>query len=78
MISATKVVLATRVEASREFLLIVTDSGEYRVPWAECSPILANATEEERARLAVSPSGYGIHWPLLDEDLTVKGLVGRG
>jgi len=24
----------------------------------------------------VSPSGYGIHWPELDEDLSVDGLIG--
>ena len=24
----------------------------------------------------ISPSGYGIHWPLLDEDLSIDGLLG--
>ncbi|MCF6158838.1 MAG: DUF2442 domain-containing protein [wastewater metagenome] len=23
-----------------------------------------------------SASGYGIHWPLLDEDLSIDGLLG--
>ena len=23
----------------------------------------------------VSPSGYGIHWPLIDEDLSFNGLI---
>ena len=22
------------------------------------------------------PSGYGIHWPLIDEDLSIDGLLG--
>ncbi|PKN21436.1 MAG: hypothetical protein CVU65_16870 [Deltaproteobacteria bacterium HGW-Deltaproteobacteria-22] len=26
----------------------------------------------------MSPSGYGIHWPELDEDLSVDGLLGLG
>ncbi len=29
---------------------------------------------QERAEL--SPGGYGIHWALLDEDLSLGGLVG--
>jgi hypothetical protein len=24
----------------------------------------------------VSPSGYGVHWPLLDEDIAIDGLLG--
>jgi Protein of unknown function (DUF2442) len=23
----------------------------------------------------VSPSGYGIHWPELDEDLSIDGMI---
>ncbi len=77
MISTEKAILAKRIEATSEFLSIVTDAGEYRIPWNACSAKLARATGEERAKLKLSPSGYGIHWPLIDEDLTVKGLVGK-
>ena len=31
---------------------------------------------EERNNFEVSPSGYGIHWPLIDEDLSIDGLIG--
>jgi len=24
----------------------------------------------------ISPSGYGIYWPLIDEDLSIDGLLG--
>ena len=37
---------------------------------------LAKASQLERENLQVSPSGYGIHWQLLDEDLSVDGLLG--
>ena len=43
---------------------------------SEISDILARASEEELNTYDVSPSGYGIHWPLLDEDLSVDGLLG--
>ena len=39
------------------------------------SPRLFNATPLQRARFEISPSGYGIHWPLIDEDLSVDGLL---
>jgi len=32
--------------------------------------------EKKYAIQEISPSGYGIHWPLLDEDLSVDGLLG--
>jgi hypothetical protein len=33
------------------------------------------ATEAERNFYKISPSGYGIHWPAIDEDLSIKGLI---
>jgi hypothetical protein len=38
-------------------------------------PRLAHGTPEERANFQVSSAGYGIHWPDLDEDIGVKGLL---
>ena len=29
-----------------------------------------------RERIEVSPSGYGLHWPEVDEDLSIDGLTG--
>jgi len=40
------------------------------------SPILATAKSELLQIFEVSPSGYGIHWPLLDEDISIDGLLG--
>lgn len=37
---------------------------------------LLHATSEQRVAYEVSPSGYGIHWPLIDEDLSIDGLLG--
>ncbi len=38
-------------------------------------PRLAYATPEERAHFQISGAGYGIHWPDLDEDIGVEGLL---
>lgn len=38
-------------------------------------PRLAYATPAERANFEISGAGYGIHWPDLDEDIGVEGLL---
>src|SRR5438132_8887429 len=38
-------------------------------------PRLANGTPAERANLQISGAGYGVHWPDLDEDIGVEGLL---
>ena len=40
------------------------------------SQVLLNAPEKDRHMFEISPSGYGIHWPLLDEDMSIDGLLG--
>jgi len=52
------------------------DGRDYEVDVAQQSKRLADASAEERERFVVSPSGYGIHWPGIDEDLSVDGLIG--
>jgi uncharacterized protein DUF2442 len=53
-------------------LLIEMDNRTVSIPWDRCSVRLANADEAQQ----LPPSGYGIHWPLLDEDLAIGPLVG--
>ena len=56
--------------------VVEIDGAERRFDLREISDALANASAEERETFEVSPSGYGIHWPLLDEDLSIDGLLG--
>ncbi len=42
----------------------------------DVSSQLASASEEDLKRFVVSPGGYGIHWPTLDEDISIDGLLG--
>src|SRR5436305_1465734 len=41
-------------------------------------PRLATAKPKQLKRFEISPSGYGIHWPDLDEDLSVYGFLFPG
>jgi hypothetical protein len=38
-------------------------------------PRLAHGTPSERANIQISGAGYGLHWPDLDEDIGVEGLL---
>jgi hypothetical protein len=38
-------------------------------------PRLARGTPSERLNFQISGAGYGIHWPDLDEDIGVEGLL---
>ncbi|MGQ0565825.1 MAG: DUF2442 domain-containing protein [Gemmobacter sp.] len=36
---------------------------------------LCDATDEQRREIEISPVGYGLHWPALDLDLSIPGLM---
>jgi hypothetical protein len=38
-------------------------------------PRLAHGTDSERGNFEISGAGYGVHWPDLDEDIGVEGLL---
>ena len=59
------------------YLYITTDGQTYRIRWEDCSPRLVDASQAQRKHLEVSPSGYGIHWPDIDEDLAITPLLRR-
>ncbi|MCE7980221.1 MAG: DUF2442 domain-containing protein [Caldilinea sp. CFX5] len=57
------------------YLYLDVDDQLYRVSWQQCSRKLRHATQQERAFIQISPSGYGLHWPLIDEDLAINPLL---
>ena len=52
----------------------LSDGREVSVPLAWFSHLL-NATPAQRGRFEISPGGYGIHWPDIDEDISVKAFL---
>jgi hypothetical protein len=57
-------------------MLLAVDGREYEIDIAHHSRKLADASPAQKRNFVVSPSGYGIHWPDLDEDLSIDGLIG--
>lgn len=75
VLSKTKPVLAKAIETTPTALIVILDGGTFSIPWEKCSQRLAEASMVERTQAQLSPSGYGIHWPLIDEDLAVGPLL---
>ena len=75
MQSKTKPVLAKAIETTPDALVLILEGKSASIPWEKCSERLARASMTERSRAVLSPSGYGIHWPLIDEDLAVGPLI---
>ena len=57
-------------------MIIIIDGEKYKFTLSDISPRLAAASESERQNFEISPSGYGIYWPSIDEDLSIDGLLG--
>jgi len=63
------------IDADETYLYLMVDDKSYRIRWEACSPRLAKANIAQRKRFDVAPSGYGIHWPEIDEDLAITPLL---
>jgi len=57
-----------------ELAVVLADGRRVCVPLA-WFPRLLHAAPEQRANYEILGDGQGIHWPDLDEDLSVAGLL---
>jgi hypothetical protein len=64
------------IEFKENKMYLIVDDQEYTFLLEKILKKLFNASDPERAHYKISPSGYGIHWLSLDEDLSVDGLPG--
>ena len=65
----------SEVNFENDFIVIKVDGHTFKYKIAELSKKLAYATDNERTEYQISPSGYGIHWPKIDEDISIEGLI---
>jgi len=66
---------AAGVKVSEDTLTVeLADGRSIAVPLA-WYPRLANATGDERRNWRLIGGGEGVHWPELDEDISVEGLL---
>ncbi len=55
---------------------LAVDNKEYSFDLKSISKPLFQASAEKRIAFEYDSFGYGIHWPELDEDLSIDGLLG--
>jgi len=68
-------VFAESVRFSEDSMIVVLDDGRtLSVPLA-WYPRLLHGTKPEREKYELLGDGEGIHWPDLDEDISVEGLL---
>jgi hypothetical protein len=63
------------ISFDKETMSLKIDGKLIRVTLDKISSKLKAANDFQRQFFKVSPSGYGIHWPLLDEDLSVDAIL---
>lgn len=56
-------------------MILSVDEREIVIDIADVSNKLLLASDIERSVYKISASGYGVHWPLIDEDISVNELV---
>ncbi|KKK64717.1 hypothetical protein LCGC14_2981400 [marine sediment metagenome] len=65
-----------RIDFEGNIIILEVDGKIYKFELGKCSSKLLNASEEQRTNYEISPSGYGIDRLMIDEDLSIDGLLG--
>ena len=70
---ATHIVEAVSFE--QNLICLKIDGKLIKLSINKVSKKLDSANDIQRNLFTISPSGYGIHWPLIDEDLSIDSLL---
>lgn len=68
--------LATTIDFTEDSLVVTLEDGRVLSVPLEWFPRLRDASTKDRCNWRFIGKGYGIHWPTLDEDISVPGLLG--
>lgn len=67
---------ATGIDFTQDSLVVTLRDGRVLSVPLEWFPRLRDASTSDRRNWRLIANGYGIHWPALDEDVSVPGLLG--
>jgi hypothetical protein len=73
--SVEKQAAATDVEVREDSLTVELSDGRTITAPLAWFPRLVQATAKERRQWRLIGGGQGIHWPAVDEDISVEGLL---
>ena len=65
------------VKFDADFLILEVDGKSLKIKLCDLSKKLASASDSDRNNFIITASGYGIHWPSLDEDISINGIIGK-
>ncbi len=65
----------TEIQFIGKAMSLNIDGRQVEVQLSKVSKKLFTASAIEKSIYKISPSGYGIHWPLIDEDLSVNQIL---
>jgi hypothetical protein len=65
----------SNVRFDETFILMTVDEVDYRIDLKEHSPRLAAEDERTKMNFIISPAGCGLHWPAIDEDLSIGAMI---
>jgi hypothetical protein len=63
------------VKVSASMLTVILRDGRKISAPLDWFPKLKTASTQARSVWEIAAAGHGIHWPLIDEDLSVDGLL---
>ena len=63
------------ISFDKKYMYFEFEGINYRIQTDKVSLKLSKADDGIKMGFKISPSGYGIHWPLIDEDLSFSGLI---
>ncbi|MFZ1226535.1 MAG: DUF2442 domain-containing protein [Saprospiraceae bacterium] len=63
------------INFDKDYISLTIDGKKISILLETVSKKLKAADEYQRMLYKISPSGYGIHWPLIDEDLAINALL---
>ncbi len=63
------------ISFEQDLICLTIDGQVIKLRLSKVSKKLELANDIQRNLYTISPSSYGIHWPLIDEDLSVDSLL---
>ena len=63
------------VTLDQSYIYLNIDGQKFKIVTHKVSKKLTEANKFQRNYFTISPSGYGIHWPMIDEDLSIDSLI---
>ena len=70
-----KTALARTVEFDEDVMRVYFTDGRILSVPIQWFPVLRRASQEQRERYEIAGGGISLHWPELDEDLSIAGLM---